>query len=77
MIFELGKYYEHSSGERMHIIADAAEGESWWWTSPLIAETDGAKLIGAGRDEASSVNWREISRDEWVYGLTDPGEVAP
>ena len=64
MIFEVGKCYEHNSGERIHVVA---EMELDIYVSPcLIAETDKGSIIPIGKTDEYTVNFREITREEWL-----------
>ena len=64
MVFEVGKCYEHNSGERMHVVAEV---ELDIYVSPcLIAETDGGNIIPVGKTDEYAVNFREITREEWL-----------
>ncbi len=63
MCFQLGKYYKHTTGYCLHIVGAL---ETTMWGLTLIAETTGNKLIAVGRDEASAVNYSEITKEEWM-----------
>lgn len=64
MVFKLGKCYEHTTGKRMHIVAQA---ELDIYISPcFIAETDTGEIIPVGITEEHAVNWQEITREKWL-----------
>lgn len=71
MVFELNKYYKHTSGQLVHILTEIktqAYGKS------LIAEpTDSCDIIPVGDGEGYSVNWIEIKKKEWNehYGVKE------
>ncbi len=69
-LFKLGRYYEHTGGERIHIIATA---ETRMWGSTLLAEirSDG-EIRPVGRSEDHAVNWREITAGEFEANDTEP-----
>lgn len=63
-VFEVGKCYEHNTGKRIHIVAEA---ELDIYFSPcLIAETDSGSIISVGKSEENAVNYHEITREEWL-----------
>lgn len=63
-VFEVGKCYEHNTGKRIHIVAEA---ELDIYFSPcLIAETDSGGIIPVGKSEENAVNYHEITREEWL-----------
>ena len=64
MVFEVGKCYEHNSGHRIHVVAEA---ELDIYFSPcLIAETDEGHIIPVGKRAENAVNYHEITRKEWL-----------
>ena len=64
MKFELGRYYEHSGGGRIHIVALA---QTRMWGTALLSESreDGV-IIPCGMSKANAVNWREITANEFA-----------
>ena len=56
MIFEVGKCYEHATGQKMRIIG---EMDTYFYGHCLIGETDKATYIPVGHTEEHSVNWKE------------------
>lgn len=64
MIFEIGKYYKHTTGEMLHIIS-AGKTTLYGWT--MIAETTrGSNLVTVGVGESFAVNWSESTEEEWL-----------
>lgn len=63
MKFELGKYYKHTTGTMLHVIASA---ETTMFGDALIAEESGQiDFKAVGKDESHSVNYTEIDKKEW------------
>ena len=69
MRFELGKYYRHTSGKMLHIIAVA---ETSFYGTALIAEDEGGRLQPCGFEEANAKNYVEITQEAWLAALQDP-----
>jgi hypothetical protein len=68
MVFEIGKYYRHTTGEMMAI---RGELETTMWGKALIAESNQrSDLVPVGRDESSAVNWMETTEDEWMKSFS-------
>ena len=71
MKFEVGKYYRHSTGDEIYVVA-RVEGLIYWFSPALVVEKfgDGAPAF-FGTDEDSAVNWIEVEpwllRDGNVY----------
>ena len=62
MIFELGKYYKHTDGGRLHIIALA---QTRMYGLSLLAELRcNGNILAVGMSESNAVNYREISKEE-------------
>lgn len=57
MKFEIGKYYRHTMGEVVHIIAKV---DTFFHGECLLAESDSGNLMPFGQDEQSAVNWVEV-----------------
>lgn len=63
MLFEVGKYYKHASGEKIHIMCEA---KSDIYVSPcFVAESNEGELSPVGTDEENAVYWTEITYEEW------------
>lgn len=70
MKFEIGKYYQHSGGRKISIIGEL-QTTFWSWQNlpTLIGECDDASLRPIGRDENATVNWSEITKEEWLKNI--------
>ena len=55
MVFELGKCYQHTTGQRFKVIAEV--DTYMYGPNVLIAETDKGDFIPLGRDEAATMNY--------------------
>ena len=64
MIFEVGKFYQHNTGGKIAVICEA--NTTLWGENVLISEDCCGELHPVGRDESHSVNWHEITKDEWM-----------
>jgi hypothetical protein len=62
-IFELGKYYEHTAGDKLHVCGVCA---THTYGKCLVAEDDRGKLIPVGEDEHAAENYREITKEEFL-----------
>lgn len=68
MIFEVGKYYRHTTGKEISIICEA---DTTMFGKTLIAEEAGdIKFVAVGGDESHSVNWTEITKEEWMKNFS-------
>lgn len=56
MIFEVGKTYQHSTGEIMTIIGRL---KTRTYGECLIGERDTGELVPVGESEENAVNWHE------------------
>jgi len=71
MQFEVGKFYRHSGGQVMHILAQV---ETTGFFNPcLVGESpSNVNFQPVGTDEDSAVNWEEIPQhiyyQEWLQG---------
>jgi len=82
-MFKIGRYYRHSGGKLLHVLAEG--NGSYWWADPLLAETGESNLQPVGRDADSAVGYTEITEDEWAAGipgglpapLSEPDQQAP
>ncbi len=64
MRFEPGKYYKHNGGGKIHTLYFL--DTFMWGDHALIAEERDGHLQAVGtRDEASSVNWTETTKEEF------------
>lgn len=63
MLFEVGKFYKHTSGEAIHIIAKI---DTLTYGNCLVAEPAYQNgLLAIGTDEESTVNYTEITESEF------------
>ena len=65
MVFELNKFYKHTSGVMMHMIA-IAEAPIMWFGPTIIAERADGSLTPCGMDEVSAQNWHESTKAEYM-----------
>ena len=74
--FEIGKYYQHSSGNCMHIVG-SANTSTYGWT--LIGEEISGNLRPVGVGEGYAENWYEISEEDWfeAFDGTDQSHDDP
>jgi hypothetical protein len=71
MVFEIGKYYKHTTGTYLHVLC---EQETTMYGNTLIAECAGYKVadnfIAVGRDTAATANWQETTREDWMKNFS-------
>ena len=63
LVFEMGHYYAHTTGSKIHICGSAhsiAYGET------TIAENEFGNFIPVGTSESYTVNYHEITKEEFV-----------
>ena len=66
MKFEIGKYYEHTTGKKLHIITGYKRGESVMSMGPgLVAEEPDGGIVLVGSDEESAMNHTETP--PWTF----------
>lgn len=64
MTFEIGKFYQHTTGIKMKILCRAV---TQVYGDCLLAEVSNSTDFQAvGEDEAAAENWHEIPAEEWV-----------
>jgi hypothetical protein len=70
--FEMGKYYEHFGGEKMHIIT-ATKKSDMWFIQPggkmFIAETREGDLRPCDGSISSASNWYEITEEIFIENI--------
>ena len=72
MQFEIGKYYKHSGGKRLHIVG-VAKTYSYGWT--LVGEEMGYdNLLPVGSSESNAENYIEITEEEWKLAVEEKSE---
>lgn len=57
MKFQIGKYYQHTTGEVMHVICHVS---TFFHGDTMLAESEGG-LSPVGKDECSAQNWIQVS----------------
>ena len=60
--FELGKYYKHNSGKKLYICGVCATKT---YGICLMGEDNCGNFIPTGRHEGATLNFHEISEDEF------------
>ena len=63
--FELGKYYKHNAGEKLHICGVC---ESKIYGMCLMGENEYGEFSPIGRHKGATDNWYEISEEEFLSG---------
>ena len=58
MKFEIGNYYQHTTGRVICIIGTA---RTFFHGDTLLGEDDQGSLIPIGKDEASTINYHRVS----------------
>ena len=62
-IFELGKYYEHTAGNKLHVCGVCA---THTYGKCLVAEDDRGKLIPVGESVYYAENYHEITKERFL-----------
>ncbi len=60
--FEIGKYYEHTTGRKLSILCEV---ETYYHGKCLLGETDLGELVPVGTTEEYAVNYHEISENQF------------
>jgi len=69
MIFEIGKYYQHASGQKISIIGCVT---STMYGKCLVAEQGArADFLPISYQEWATEGWTEITKDEWMKCFSD------
>ncbi|CAM2954106.1 hypothetical protein PASE110613_09355 [Paenibacillus sediminis] len=64
MEFEVGKYYEHTTGEQISIVGEIV---TTLYGKCLVAESsESPDLKPVGKGDYYAENWHEISHVEWM-----------
>jgi len=64
MVFETGKFYQHSTGEKISILCET--NTTFYGDNVLIAESDKSPFLKPlGKSADYFVNWHEITKEEW------------
>lgn len=68
MKFEIGKFYRHTGGEEIAILGEI---NSAMYGNCLVGESNVRTCFKPiGRDEDSTVNWVEITEEEWMKNFS-------
>jgi hypothetical protein len=70
MVFEVGKFYVHVSGNYLAVLCKA---ETTLWGKTMIGEEagrNGHRLIAVGGDEDNTVGYTECSKEEWMKNFS-------
>ena len=62
MKFEVGKAYQHTTGEKLQIICEV---DTFFYGHGLLFETDSAEYGIAGMEEENAMNYYEIPMSEF------------
>ena len=62
-IFKIGKYYKHNSGR---VIFIGGVCDTYIYGRCLIGDDRTGSIVPVGRDEASFINWKEISKEDFL-----------
>ena len=74
MKFEVGKFYEHKSGYQLAIICEANTTN---FGNTLLAEQNNSMdFVAVGSDESATINYKEISIEEWIKNFSSNKAVA-
>jgi hypothetical protein len=70
MIFEIGKYYKHTTGRMLHVLCNV---ETKLYGDVLLAETYGGykEFQAVGRLEENTMNFVETEKEEWDKAWDD------
>lgn len=68
MKFELGKYYQHTTGSKLYI---CGLGETIIYGSCLVGEDEHGDLIAVGKSEENAVNYSEITKEQFRHNKND------
>lgn len=70
MRFEIGKFYQHTSGQMISVVCQA---ETTMYGITFLAEqSDSPDFISVGSDsDEYAENWEEITKEQWMKGFTD------
>lgn len=70
MVFEIGKFYRHTTGLELAIVGEV---ETTLYGKCLVAESNepSGNLVAVGRDESATQNFIEITKEEWMKNFTE------
>ena len=68
LVVEIGKHYRHTTGSTLAILGRL--DTTMWGKNTLIAESNKkgrmTELVAVGSEESATVNYFEMSKDEWM-----------
>ena len=68
MKFEIGKYYRHgATGKKISVLGKLT---TTLWKECLVGETSESRLEPLGSDDGATINYREITKQEWMEGFS-------
>lgn len=68
MIFEVGKYYRHTTGEELSVVAEV---DTTMYGRTLLAETNNScGFLAVGSTEDHATNYVEITKEEWMKNFS-------
>ena len=68
LIFKVGKYYKHNSGEMIHIVGSCKTTLYGWC---LLAESSsGSDFKPIGQSPDNTQNWEESTEKEWMKNFS-------
>lgn len=69
MVFKVGQYYKHTSGQMMHIVGSCITTLYGWC---LVAEcSDSANLKPVGQDDDNAENWTSSTEKDWMKNFSE------
>lgn len=75
MSFQIGKYYQHTSGDMMAVVGHAV---TTLYGKTLVAEcTSTANLKPISMDEDAMVGWGEITKGKWLSNFSSDDGLPP
>ena len=67
-IFEIGKFYRHTTKEEISIVGNV---NTTMWGNCLAAEVAGSNTLATvGKGETATENWEEITKEEWMKNFS-------
>jgi hypothetical protein len=67
MKFELGKFYEHTTGSRLYI---AGVMQSMFYGMTFVGEDEYGEFSPVGSTEDNAVNYKEITKEQFLDKAT-------
>jgi hypothetical protein len=63
MKFELGKYYQHTTGSKLYICGIS---DTYYHGRCFVGENEYGELMPIGNTQENAMNYKEITKDEFV-----------